>query len=361
MKKPTDELRRLKAEKDAAFTDAINHLESVGKESLRIGEQFDNIGRKKREDDKKYGKDKIDDKTKKEAEKDYSENEYRTVLQILFRPVPYDAMESKVPVPVQLHPNNHRAYTLGHDEVLGWLFGTVNTMTRSLTYKLPGLNTFTVQEKGNIMNGYSDIITKVKEAYHIFNIEHERLYAAVFKQGLHFLADKYTKTGLPLPFMSAEEYLEKLKQGWDAVGHANSVAKFKKITGTVAKDVGIVAIQFMISLIINEIIKAVHLFLHDEKTDGDIKLYQVRTRKILLTANCVSSSSNVLFSAGVAIATKNPLEGAKRLDMGGFIETIHRLVSDTKFIAEIKREYIQEKLYERIYDSDFNWLYQQEE
>ncbi len=421
-KKPTDELRKLKAEKDAAFSDALNHLESVGKESIRIGEKFDNIGElltdidkdfskatgitnkkdmsllfvatgllcakwiimgqimpldfdfsykkqekltakegdkladKKRKDDKKYGQ--IDDEAKNKAKKDYSDDEYRTVMQILFRPVPYDAMKTEVVLPVPLTPNNHRALTLGHQEILGWLFGTINIMTRSLTYNLPTLNTFTVKEKGIIIEGYSDIFSKVKEAYDIFNIEHERLYAAVFHQGLHFLSDKFTKTGLSLPFMEAEKYLDLLEQGWDAVAHANDVEKFKKYAGIVAKDVGIIAIQFVISLLINEIIKAIHLRLYDEKTDGDIRLYQVRTRKILLTSNCISSASNVLFCAGVAIATKNPLEGAKRLDIGGLIKTIESLFVDTKFIEEIKREYVREKLYEQIYDSDFKWKYQ---
>lgn len=426
--KPTDELRKLKAEKDAAFVRVTDHLESLGNESIRIGEQFENIGElltdidkefskvtgitnkkdlsllfvatgllcakwlimgqfmpldfdfsykaqekvtdkegkkleeKKQEDDKKYGKDKIADEEKRAAEKDYSEDDYRTVLQILFRPVPYDATrhEPGLVLPMPIGGQYHRGCSLGHDEVFGWLFGTINIMTRSYTFKLPTLDTFITTEKSIIIKEHSDIISKVKEAHDIFNIEHERLYAAVFKQGLHFLQDKFTVTGLPLPFMSAEEYMEKLQQGWDPVAHANSVAKFKKISGTVAKDAGIVAVQFSISLLINEIIKAIHLFLYDEKTDGDIRLYQVRTRKILLTANCVSSASNVLSCAGIAIATKNPLEAAKRLDIGGFIETIHRLITDTKFIAEIKREYIQDKLYKRIYESDFNWLYQSE-
>ncbi len=424
MKKPTDRLRRIKAEKDTALSNAVNQLESVGNKSLIIGDRFNNIGElltdidrefskvtgivnkkdlsllfvatgllcakwlimgqfmpldfdfsyknqekvtdkegklledEKRRDDKKYGKDKITDDVKKQAEKDYSEDEHRTVLQILFRPVPYDAQamitggnltDPRFKPNGVLNSTNHRAYSLGHDQMLGWIFGTIGIMTRSMTLNFPTLDTFKIMEKGILISERCDLFSKINEAYEIFRIEPERLYAAVFKQGLHFLSDKFTATGLPLPLLGAEDYLDRLQQGWDPVAHANSVAKLSKILGTVAKDAGIIAIQFVISLLINEIIKAIHLFLYDEKNDGDFMLYQVRTRKILLTANCVSSTSNILFCSGIAIATENPLEAAKRLDIGGFIETIHRLISDTKFISEIKREYVQEKLYERIY------------
>jgi len=51
------------------------------------------------------------------------------------------------------------------------------------------------------------------------------------------------------------------------------------------------------------------------------------------------------------------VEGAKLLDIGGFIVAIHRLFTDTKFIREIKKEYLREELMNRICDSDFNWLY----
>jgi hypothetical protein len=102
--------------------------------------------------------------------------------------------------------------------------------------------------------------------------------------------------------------------------------------------------------------------MYDEDKDGDINLYQVRTRKILLTANCISSSSNILFCAIFGVVTKNPLEAAKRLDIGGFIETIRRLVIDTKFIKEIKREYVKENLTEKILNTtDFDWWYVNEE
>jgi hypothetical protein len=174
------------------------------------------------------------------------------------------------------------------------------------------------------------------------------------RHGLHLASDKFCHTGLPISFLSAEKAQELIGKGWNSVEFSSA---FKKVTKAVGKDVAIIGIQFAISLLINEIIKAIHLLMYNEEKDGDIRLYQVRTRKILTVSNCISSSSNILFSAGIAIATKNPLEGAKRLDIGGFIETVHRLVVDTKFINEIKREYIKENLRAKIFENDFALLY----
>ena len=33
--------------------------------------------------------------------------------------------------------STHRAYTMGHDPVWGWIFGNINIMTRSITLKNP--------------------------------------------------------------------------------------------------------------------------------------------------------------------------------------------------------------------------------
>jgi len=316
----------------------------------------DDLAEEKRKKDKKYGELK--------DENDMSEDSYRTVNQIIFRPVPYDAIQKidspqfiKQLIPDNLSGKNHREYTLGHDPILGWLFGTINIMTRSITFKLPTLDTYKVTEKLiKIKKDEPSIFPmEIYHAFRSFQEDDKRLPAAVFKQGLHLLSDKYTKTGLPIPFLSADEALELIKKGWNSVEAAKAI---QKVLTKVAKNVAIIGAQFIVSLLINEIIKAVHLRMYDEKKDGDIKLYQVRTRKILLTANCISSTSNILYCAIFGAATKNPLEAAKRLDVGGVIETIRRLVVDTKFINEIKREYIRENLISRIYDeSNFEWWY----
>ena len=99
--------------------------------------------------------------------KDESNRGFRTVSQILMCPVPYDSMVAEKGVssgiaglldesePLRrfyysqerhgftmpdginfpLYGQNHHAYTLGHDPIFGWIFGTINIMTRSMTLK----------------------------------------------------------------------------------------------------------------------------------------------------------------------------------------------------------------------------------
>lgn len=323
------------------------------KERERIShDEGDEIAEKKREKDKKYDNDKIKD------ENDMSEDGYRTVNQIIFRPVPYDATQQIIAaVPDKLGGKEKRAYTWGHDPIFGLIFGTVNIMTRSVTFKLPAFDTYKVTEKEIKikLNEQSTFPTEICHAFNSYREDDKRLVAAVYKQRLHLLADKYTKIGLPIPLLSPEKAFELMKKGWNSV---EAAAAIKKVLSKVAKNTAIIGTQFVISFLINEIIKAIHLMMYDEKEDGDIKLYQVRTRKILITSNCISSSSNILFCAIFGAVTENPVEAAKRLDIGGFIETIHRLVVDRKFINEIKREYIREKLAERILNpTNFDWWY----
>ena len=71
---------------------------------------------------------------------------------------------------------------------------------------------------------------------------------------------------------------------------------------------------------------------YNPQKHGDRKLYEVRTRKILLIANSIASSSNVIY---VALS-----KDLKKLDLGGLIVTIGRIITDLSFIAKIKREYM---------------------
>lgn len=306
-----------------------------------------------------------DDKAAENAQKDAennSEGTYRTMEEILFGHVPYDAMRLKdgpgnLVIPgtgIKLYSMNHHAYTMGHDPIFGWIFGTVNILSRSMTLKHPFPMTYHIVEDGNRIAAMSSLTAKLSESIGSIQENNKRLPAAVMRHGLHLASDKFCHTGLPIPFLSAEKAQELILKGWNSVELSRAI---KKVAKAVGKDIAIIGIQFALSLLINEIIKAIHLMMYDEKKDGALQLYQVRTRKILTISNCISSSSNLLLSAGIAIGTKNPIEGAKRLDIGGFIETVHRLVVDTRFISEIKREYIKDNLNARILDTDFALLY----
>ena len=75
-----------------------------------------------------------------------------------------------------------------------------------------------------------------------------------------------------------------------------------------------------------------HRMFCPEGTEMEQKLYEVKTRKILSYSNLVASSSNL----AVVAVTKN----FKLLDLGGLAVTIYRLITDVKFIRQVKQEFI---------------------
>lgn len=279
-----------------------------------------------------------------DAKQDYSDIGYRTVQQILFRPVPYDATDSTEGVMLEklltlgFSGTTHRALTLGHDPVWGWLFGPINILTRSITFRSAALATFPVTEKYNkITMPQTNIIIQCQHAIYSIEEDKNRLVASVVKQALHFTADKYTKEGLPLPFISAEKAQQLVEQNWNS---AEAEKWIKKAVHTFTHDTGTIAIQFALSYLINEIIRIIHFLLcSDESTEQ--QLLEVRTRKIISLSNIIASGSNVIYAAVRGYISGNALEGAKVLDIGGIIETTHRIITDSKFINEIKMEYIK--------------------
>lgn len=83
----------------------------------------------------------------------------------------------------------------------------------------------------------------------------------------------------------------------------------------------------------------VHGLYYDGKNEKERKLYEIKTRKILLYSNVISSTSNIIYS----YITQN----IKSLDIGGLGVTISRIVSDINFINSIKREFLNTKLSEK--------------
>ena len=222
---------------------------------------------------------------------------------------------------------NHRAHTLGHDPLLGWIFGTANLMTCSisLTKKFNFAN-HRVEYPGGVFGPrysyaemFYDVFQSVKE-------DKYRLAAGLFAQGAHLRSDKYTEKGLPIPLLEvfSEELAGKLySEQYDQL--------------CLLKDLKKVGAQAGLSILINMIIGFVHKMFYDKEIDGaDKNLYEVRTRKILLISNLLASGGNVLYCAFS--------EDWKKLDLGGILVTLYRLVSDIRFITSIKEQFIQQHL-----------------
>ena len=89
---------------------------------------------------------------------------------------------------------------------------------------------------------------------------------------------------------------------------------------------------------INMLIAIIHRLLYDGETEMDKKLYEVRTRKIIMYSNIIASTSNVIWVAGNVLAGNE--KAIKDLDIGGIIVAIHRTINDVAFIKKIKEEFV---------------------
>lgn len=78
--------------------------------------------------------------------------------------------------------------------------------------------------------------------------------------------------------------------------------------------------------------------MYEETKYSSRDVYSVKTRKIIMYSNLIASSSNVIW-VGMNMAVGNK-RAIRQLDIGGLIVTIHRLLTDKKFIRQVKEEFI---------------------
>lgn len=258
------------------------------------------------------------------------------------RGVPYDATRYAGESLKLFQGANHRFATLGHDPVLGLLFGTANIMTNSITcvkstgtlgigLRIP--MTFSVAydftgKNPQIAEPVSTIRMLINSGKRVVE-EPSAAAAALIKQIVHIGTDLYTPCGIQLPF--ANLTLDK--------AHVEKLTEYVS-TGDVLK----VGAQAGMAVLINWLIAALHgcsLIFKDDASDYAFDLHQTRTKKIILISNTLATSSSVIQAA----ITKNP----KCLDLGGAAVLVYRLFTDLSFIARLKEEYINSEL-DKIYD-----------
>lgn len=278
-----------------------------------------------------------DDKSIKDSQKEANEkfenkhsknakNKNGYWIQMLYQPPAYDITNGSKELGINMGGAYHRLYTLGHDPILGWVFGTMNILTDVVT--LNTLQSYRVIRKPTmkITKEYVPMGVMVKESYNLIKNDFLNLPAAIFAEAQHLKSDKNTKLGLPIPILSTlnENFASKLyKSNYDAL--------------CLARDLKIVGASFIVSKIFDMIISIVHgLFRKDEIQD----LFEVRTRKILLISNSIASTSTIINAS----ITSNP----KNLDIGSLLNTITHLFTDIRFIAKIKKEFIESEISDRL-------------
>lgn len=250
---------------------------------------------------------------------------------ILTQSVPYDAISTSdlFGYSTELSGTTHRYRTLGHDPLLGWIFGTANILTSSLTKY--NFETFSVNNMVITRHYPMGTSGMLNRAASWSKQDPSLLAVAVGRQAIHYGSDYFTKQGLPIPMVSTvnNDLAAKMTRDWHI-------------------DLRSVSRGAALSVLINQLIICIHRLFYDECKDGSKSMYEVRTRKILSYSNAVASGSNAIYVAMTGDITK--------LDVGGLLVTLYRIVSDYKFINQIKRDFLKDEIYNRIVGSEYDFI-----
>lgn len=242
--------------------------------------------------------------------------------EIITNPVPFDANIGSNGALKGSGKMGHRVTALGHDPILGLIIGTSNIATATLTTaKLDSYHIYTNEQKrdcvGHRANTGLVLEKTVDKAVHGGADGRAKVAVSLAKEIVHLRSDLYTANSLPLPVISVVNSELAGKLGSYGVNMANIL--------TVGK-------QAVYAALINSLIAWTHRLFGGELSGVEEKLYEVRTRKILSYSNLIATSSNLVVTA----VTRD----MKLLDIGGFAVTVYRLITDLKFIREVKREFI---------------------
>lgn len=252
---------------------------------------------------------------------------------ILLQSVPYDAFFLTPEVKerygsIGVSGKTHRYRTLGHDPLLGWVFGTMNILSDSLTKT--DFTTYAVKipyVTGMYPDGLAGAFrcATMQASYDKFNLP-----AAITRQAIHFGSDYFTKQGLPVPLITIVD---------------NSLAQSMLTKWNI--DMYSISRGASFSVLINAIIAFIHQLFYDEAVDGAASLYEVRTRKILSYSNAIASGSNIIYVALSQDLTK--------LDVGGMLVTLYRLLSDYKFMQSVKQEFLENEWYNIVIGEEYEF------
>lgn len=264
-----------------------------------------------------------------------------SIQEIMDNPEPFDAIFGSKDFDLGIGGGlNHRVSTLGHDPLLGWIFGTANIAMSTLTTNK--LRTFHVLT-GTTANGAArDKISYNASTFKMLDYTKnkllhegmegkEKIGLSIMREAMHLRSDIGSTKSLPIPVVSTF-----------SVKAARDLADFGIDMGNIVKVFG----QAGFAVLINSLIGMLHGLFYDEAVHGSRTVYAVKTRKILSYSNLIASVSNVIAVAIAAVTGAKTGVGAKKalsyLDIGGIIVTIHSLITDRKFITEIKKEFIED-------------------
>lgn len=234
---------------------------------------------------------------------------------------------------------DHRFTTLGHDPILGLVFGTGNIMTNTITcvkspallenvgINIPVLTTnhvvFSSDYKDPRIGVYASTGTMINEMINRTKEQPSALVAALIKQIIHIGTDMYTPCGIQIPGSSL----------------LMSNTEVEKLTSYISTgDIVKIGASAGIAELINLLISTLHTLMYDTSMSVSRELYSVRTRKIIMYSNAIATGSNVIW-VGANMLSGNET-AIRQLDIGGLLVLLKRLQTDKEYIRRIKEEFV---------------------
>ena len=268
-----------------------------------------------------------------------------TYDEIAKKPVPFDVIDGSKGKLSGGGSLKHRSKTVGHDPLLGFIVGTANIATSTVTvtegkfqYKSYHVRTNERNRDGFAENASTGLVMYYTIDKVVNNTKDKNgksgrdiVGLAFRKEYEHLKSDVFSKDSLPWPILSSisPEFASKMADyGFDC---ANVLY--------VADQVRIASKQAGYAIFINFIISLFHGLFYDGKTEMDRKLYEVRTRKIIMYSNIVASALN-LGVCGLAAYRGDYKSAYENLDLGGIAVTVYRIITDTKFINQVRKEFV---------------------
>lgn len=271
---------------------------------------------------------------------------YATKNEIANNPVPFDAVRKSETVKKNGNPKlngfNHRYTAIGHDPLLGLVFGTANIMTKTISVAKSGFM-FETYHVGSaaVSNGRGEynIDMLTNQASTTLMFEHicsriktegkngwEALGMALGKELVHLMSDIRTSKSLPLPVVSAV---------------SPNLSRALNLCGIDALSAASFTIDLLVSKMIDIAIAYMHAWCYNPDSDGPIETYEVRTKNIIYYSNLISLASTTvqtLFRAYMGDAS-----AISKFDFGGAISSWSVVWNTPFIISDMKSEYIRNR------------------
>lgn len=293
---------------------------------------------------------KIDRVDHKQADKDVKGNKKKNKREIIthrfYHPTLLEIQTKTVPFDTNYGSHrfgegqggDHRCYTLGHDPILGYLFGTMNIMTatvtlsnfqsyhvsdKELSYQRQGNTVTSVRDYWSHRADLSKIIYYSKSRLCDEGLEGKKAFVTAFiREFVHLRSDIGSKNSLPLPCLTVQ----------DAGELANELCN-SEINLINLQAIGF---QATLSIIINSLIYLIHRL--TRSSNCDLRAHITKTKFILLWSNFIATETNLLYCG----LTGNH----KKMDVGGLMVTLWRIVKDFDSVEKLRTNYRREKFEE---------------